>query len=85
MKFVTQSGSVYELDQPNKRICRHNREYGTSQYVGRDADWRPYELLVSDPKVGQMLMIIWGWNTAKQRVETTITSPVVKILEESNE
>lgn len=58
MKFNTLSGSIYELDQNQKRIRRLS---GNKPATGRQGDdWRTYSCIFPETvEVGKALMIFW--------------------------
>lgn len=58
MKFNTLSGSVYELDQNQKRIRRVSGNNRPTERQGDD--WRSYSCIFPEAvEVGKSLMIFW--------------------------
>lgn len=78
--FTTLSGSVYEVDEPNKRI---RRTYGTApptERQGEDGEWREY---LSLDRVGDdephMLIV---WRNVDGVLQSTVTSQIVEVFTE---
>jgi len=61
MKLITtDSGSVYELDEDQKRIRRLSGAKPPTPRQGSDGEWRQYEGLDRvGPEGAQRLMVIW--------------------------
>jgi hypothetical protein len=57
----TESGSVYELDQVNKRVRRLSGVRAATARQGADGAWRQYDQLGPDtPTVGLPLFFKWA-------------------------
>lgn len=60
MRFITLTGSVYEVDDKAKKVRRLNGKENPTRRMGKDGDWRPYAKLFPNPiKVGKGVVIIW--------------------------
>ncbi len=83
MKTVkTLSGSIYEVDENNKRVRRIFGTNNPTPRQGNDGDWRNYEQL--HLTLGNRMLVIWG--QAGNIIQTTSTSTVMAIFEgEKNE
>ena len=82
MKFKTYSGSIYELDQENKRIRRLTGNANPTERQGKDGDWKPYKELLNGPEKDRSLTIVWNV-TEEGVIQTTQTSYITEILVES--
>lgn len=83
MRFRTISGSVYELDDLNKRIRRMSGAKDPTPRQGPDGEWKTYAHLLEAPQEGKSLVIVWavGDDTeAGPLLKTTMTSMIVEIL-----
>lgn len=88
--FITQSGSVYNVDTHNKQIRRAytTEESGESRRVS--GDWRDYRV-VSDIQVGESVIIVWGNEvelldgSEQWATPTTFTSPVASVSESDSD
>jgi len=87
MKFTTLSGSIYELDQENKRL---RRLYGKRPSTDRQGDdWKCYVEIFPNPIViGSRVLIYWIQEetpllegSPENSIATTLTSPVQSIEE----
>jgi hypothetical protein len=78
MLVTTETGSVYELDLAGRRVRRLNGTLGTSERAGHSGEWRSF-LEITDPQVGESMMIAWRYNTETDILETTLTSLVVEV------
>lgn len=94
MKFITESGSCYEVNTDSKKIRRLKGQADPTPRMGKDGEWRPYADMLPDPvKVGSNVLIIWGSDVelmpeTKAAIEAgdigiamsnTMTSCVVKV------
>lgn len=59
MRFTTVSGSLYEVDQENKKIRRLNGNADPTPRQGKDGEWRGY-LNDLHIEVGQSVVIAWA-------------------------
>jgi hypothetical protein len=86
MIFNTVSGSIYEVDETNKRIRRlEGKTLGTVR-VGNDGDWKRYSN-ISEIKVGRSIVIVWGIDYdggEYVKARSTITSSVESVSEGMN-
>ena len=87
MKFITKSGSVYEINTESKEIRRLNGKNDPTPRQGPDGQWRKYVDIFPDPvEVGKSLVIRWGDDTKPLPetptdeglliIPTTVTSPI---------
>lgn len=88
MQFTTKSGSVYEVDQVNKRIRRLIGVKETTDRQGPEGEWRSYKDLHPSPiQLGSLVMIQWEdtvpllEGSPEGMSPGTITSKVVSIWE----
>jgi hypothetical protein len=73
----TFSGSVYEIDRPNKRIRRLSGE--TPAKHPQDHDWRKFlEAYPNNIEVGSSILILWDTGS-RMDVPTTRTSYVIQV------
>lgn len=94
MRFTTESGSLYEVDEKAKKIRRLNGVKNPTPRTGKDGQWRTYRELHPDPvTVGRGVVIVWGEDTellveTKEQLQTmgggfgmpmTTTSTVVDV------
>jgi len=81
MVAVTASGSVYEIDEAQKRVRRLKGAKDPTPRQGADGEWKEY----SDINVcsNGSLLIVWGSYLKDNEVvlRSTQTSPVTLILE----
>lgn len=59
MKFITKSGSMYEVDTSAKRIRRLIGMVDPTPRQGKDGEWRVYADLFPSPTVGKSVIIAW--------------------------
>ena len=84
IKFLTETGSLYEYDSANARIRRLFGKTPPTPRMGVDEEWKP-GVLAKDPAVGESAVIRWGDDVAPliagmdSALKTTITSTVVEI------
>jgi hypothetical protein len=85
MRFQTESGSLYEVNEIDKQVRRLNGASDPTPRQGKDGEWKHYDAILSGIEVGRSVMIVWTSDIQPPPVEgslpTTITSPVVKIVE----
>lgn len=72
IKFSTQTGSLYELDAPNKRVRRLQGTHEPTPRQGEDGEFREY---FSAEIISQGLLLVWN-----EEFECTLTSPIVSGL-----
>lgn len=91
VKFVTESGSAYEMDTENKCVRRLNGGADPTPRQGKDGEWRAYES-TSGARVGEQVLIIWDHRTTPLlsgspvgAAPATVTSPVKEILSNGTE
>jgi hypothetical protein len=97
MKFITRTGSVYQIDTTNKKIRRLEGKANPTPQQGTDGEWKSYERIscLSDLltegegkiEVGEGVLIVWVQSEHAPLSEfggtkTTLTSDVVEIIEE---
>lgn len=96
MRFTTETGSIYQIDEANKLICRLTGKLPPTER--QTEGWREYDSLFPEvPEVGQSVIISWKSPCVplpetvemlnldpKEKIQgSTITSRVVKV-EETN-
>jgi hypothetical protein len=59
MRFITISGSTYEVDQDNKKIRRLKGKADPTPRQGQDGEWREY-INLSPIKIGEAVLIQWA-------------------------
>lgn len=84
MIFRTYSGSLYELDQEQKRIRRVFGTRPAQKYQGKDCEWKTYiELFPEIPKLDRPLIIVWECKVDDEIiVRTTQTSLITEFISE---
>lgn len=70
MYFLTETGSVYEIDEVGRRIRRLSGVKDPTPRQGKDGEWKSY---FSTAMVGKNFLIVWN-----DGGEGTMTSPIVK-------
>lgn len=94
MRFITASGSMYEVDTDAKKIRRLIGKDNPTPRMGKDGEWRSYREVHPWPlQKGQSVVIAWGSDVELQEetkaiveaggfgLPLTTTSPVVIIDE----
>ena len=79
MKIHTETGSIYEIDEDNKTICRLSGVLDPTPRQGKDTISKPYETLMGGIELGNPVIIVWYFEEGVAK--STITSNVVKIFE----
>lgn len=79
LRVLTASGSIYEIDQYESKIRRVSGSTPGTQRVGQDGEWRTF----MDMVIGETLFIVWRQNPETLVLETTVTSPIERVWEES--
>jgi len=100
MKFITESGSVYQIDTANKKIRRLSGKNDPTPRQGADGEYKSYEGFGSLEEivagnegkltVGHSAIIVWVQSEHEPLSEyggtkTTFTSPIVEIIEDTDE
>lgn len=100
MKFVTLSGSVYQVDTVNKKIRRLNGTADPTPRQGEDGVFKSYEGFGSVTQIldgnegkltiGEGAIIVWVQDeheslTSFGGTKTTLTSDVIQIIEDTDE
>lgn len=100
MKFLTQSGSVYEVDRINKQIRRLEGKDKATPRQGEDGVFKSYEGFGSvtqildgnegELTIGEGAIIVWVQDeheslTSFGGTKTTLTSDVIQIIEDTDE
>lgn len=82
MKFITETGSLYELDLEGKRVRRLIGVADPTPRQGKDGEWRYFESC-SAIKIGREAYFIWQVDPTEDGLvaRTTGTSKVKTILE----
>jgi hypothetical protein len=75
LRFLTETGSVYEIDQNERQIRRLSGAGPGTSRVGNDGVWRSF-VGVSGPVVGSSVLVHWRVNPESGVLETTVTSRV---------
>lgn len=85
MKFETASGSLYEVDEENKRVRRLIGVQDPTPRQGSDGEWREY-LDRTEIVVGQIALFVWEIvNEDLLSAKSTHTSPVKRILTDEDQ
>ena len=92
MKFVTISGSMYEVDLEEKKCRRLIGIQDPQPRQGKDGEWKNYkDIFPSPPLVGMQVIFIWDPETTPSLgilpedvpyTPTTLTSLVAEIIED---
>lgn len=82
---TTESKSIYEIDNANKKVRRLSGKGNVPLRLGTDGQWNPYDS-IQGMIVGSNMIILWGKNVPllpgnDAGVAATITSPVISIEE----
>jgi hypothetical protein len=90
IKFITETGSVYEVDTENKAIRRLKGKHDPTTRQGKDSEWRSY-ISITPISKGRRCIIFWNSDTTPLFPESngfgtpvTMTSQIVDIIENSN-
>jgi hypothetical protein len=83
--FETKSGSIYEVNEEEKKIRRLSGTNQPTERQGQDGEWKVYESLCSSSfgllKEEEPAVIVWGFdelgNNGSGILKTTVTSPIV--------
>lgn len=83
--FLTESGSVYQVDRPLRRIRRVSGKSAATRRFGgtEDGAWRTY-VEISDVELGQRVWVSWERDPRpdEERMKhNTVTSRVVNIVQ----
>ena len=74
LRFTTESGSVYEVDDANTRIRRLEGRHDATPRQGADGEWRVYHW-ISEVFLKDSVLIAWdavGKATMTSRVESLV-------------
>lgn len=71
-RFLTESGSIYEVDEENRRVRRLTGEHEPTPRQGPDGQWKDF-LSYDDIHIG--LMFVWEFDGPIAK--TTVTSRVI--------
>lgn len=88
-KFVTETGSMYEINTETKQVRRLNGTADPTPRQGKDGEWRKYEY-ISKPSVGMPVLIMWGSDvkllpgSPPHATPSTVTSRVEMIIDDVN-
>lgn len=83
LQFITETGSVYELDRTKQMMRRMSGEDRPTPNQGEDGVWKPYGA-ITEVKVGVPVLVTWGWDD-EGILHRTITSPVMVIPQQKEE
>lgn len=85
MKFITESGSTYEVDEENKRVRRLAGKADPTPRQGKDGEWKSYKAHAVCLGIGALFL--WDKKTTpllpgseEGTSPVTMTSPVKEIL-----
>jgi hypothetical protein len=84
MKFVTETGSVYEVDQAGRRLRRLSGYAAPTANITEDGRWRTF-LHVGPLEHGRRVFVIWGLEHRDKdglKLRQTLTSEVTNIKPE---
>ena len=86
MKFVTVTGSLYELDLTGRKIRRLEGKGSPTPRQGKDGEWKDY-VAVSIPCVGSPLLVTWRVDAEDGTTwfRMTATSKILSIDEVTEE
>lgn len=73
IRFETESGSSYELDEANRRIRRLSGKRPPHRSQPPDGEWKSY-IAISTVHVGRRLAVSWEFD------DTVFTSRIARIL-----
>jgi len=82
--FKTISGSIYELNQEEKKIRRLYGLSTGSKRTGQDGEWKQYEDILPDNIIpGRQVIIIWSADKVNgesvlRATETSLVKEIVK-------
>jgi len=83
MKFITRSGSVYEINLEKTKVRRLEGKENPTPRQGPDGEWKEAES-ISDPVIGKPVFIFWDPKTTPPKREgaipATMTSNVVEVV-----
>lgn len=92
MKFVTVSGSMYEVDLEEKKCRRLVGIKDPMPRQGKDGEWKSFEKILPDvPVKGSPVVFIWNPDDTPRLddtseeyayVPTTMTSFVVEVIQD---
>ena len=74
-KYITESGSVYQVDEQNKLVRRLSGNKNPTPRQGIDGEWKEYYEL----HVDKIMAIQWN-----DKGQCTFTSRIVKEVKEDN-
>lgn len=77
MKFITETGSIYEVDESNNKIRRLEGSHDPTPRQGPDGEWKEY-LRLSSIQIDKSVIIIWKMEGLVAK--TTITSHITEII-----
>lgn len=79
MIYKTETGSVYQVDEPGKRVRRLSGTAAPTPRQGQDGEWKTYASVeVLNTSIGRQLWVDWtGAGNG------TLTSPIVEETEEN--
>lgn len=88
MKFITETGSMYEVNHTTKQIRRLTGNNDPTSRQGHDGEWKSFYHV--DVKVHKPAIIFWNSDTPLLQSNTantlavpaTMTSLVIQIIEE---
>ena len=88
MKFITMSGSIYEVDVSKKQIRRLIGIDNPTPRQGKDGEWKEY-FAIDDIEIGKPVLIFWNPKTTPLlegnpfsiSAPSTLTSNVIEIIE----
>ena len=88
IKFQTESGSLYELDEENCRVRRLLGVKDPTPRQGQDGEWTQFTE-ASAVIVGEPVAFLWSMGSVDSNggfviAKTTLTSSVTKILSEED-
>ena len=78
IKFTTESGSQYELDEARLQIRRLSGSMSPTERQGSDGEWKSYALIYESPEIGKHVLIVWRV-TEEGIWQSTRTSPIVAL------
>jgi hypothetical protein len=81
LRFVTETGSVYEIDETTKHIRRLLGNAAPTVRQGSDGEWKRYHS-ITNVMIGSNVLIVWRINReadAETVLCSTLTSKVKEV------
>lgn len=83
VRFLTETGSIYEIDEANKQVRRISGQHAPTHRQGEDGCWRTYYSITNLLAwVGGRVLIVWDQveeEDGQTILQSTLTSVVVRV------